>query len=101
MNDGWYVTGAQIYADIVTGRGIPNILGGRSWKADEYCKNTANIAKTQPILQKHSQYCKNTVNTGNINIVTNRGILNIHGGKPEISKDDEYCNNTASVNWES
>ena len=47
MNDGWYVTGAQIYADIVTGRGIPNILGGRSWKADEYCKNTANIAKTQ------------------------------------------------------
>ena len=53
------------------------------------------------ILQKHSRYCKITVNTVNINIVTNRGIWNIHGGKLEISKDDEYCNNTAAVNWES
>ena len=41
-------------------------------------------------MQKHSQYCKNTENTANINLVTNRGIPNIHGGKLEISKDDEY-----------
>ena len=59
-------------------------------KHSRYCKNTADFAKTQPIMQKHSQYCKNTENTANINLVTNRGIPNIHGGKLEISKDDEY-----------